>query len=272
MNTPAMDIAALKARMRETWSAGDFGVIARYTFRCGENFVGGLKLAPGMRVLDVACGTGNSAIPAARAGASVTGVDIAANLLEQARMRAAREGLKVEFQEGDAEQLAFSEGAFDAVITMFGAMFAPRPERVAAELLRVCRPGGIIAMANWTPASHPAKMFAATARHAPPPPGVPPPVLWGDEDTVRQRFGAGVTAIRCKRQSCLFDFPFPPAEVVQLFRQYFGPTQAAFSRLDPSGQAALAADLEQVFAEENQRQNGTTRVSGEYLEVIAVRA
>jgi len=272
MSGPTMDITALKTRMRDTWMAGDFGVIARYTTRAAEHFVGRLKLAPGSAVLDVACGTGNTAIPAARAGARVTGVDIAANLLEQARQRAAQEGLAIDFCEGDVEQLAFEDASFDAVITMYGAMFGPRPERVAAELLRVCRPGGMVAMANWTPAGFPAKMLAAVARHAPPPAGVPAPVLWGDEATVRQRLEVGAKDIRTAREIAVMNFPFPPKEVVQLFRQYFGPTQAAFSRLDEQGQAALASELEQLWEQHNQSRDGTTLVHGEYLEVVAVRA
>src|SRR5713101_2629792 len=142
----AIDINALKDRLRDTWMAGDFGVIAAYTAEAAKEFVAHLNIAPGTRVLDVACGTGNTAIPEARAGATVTGVDIATNLLEQARARAAKEGLSVKFEEGDAENLLYPDASFDLVITMFGAMFAPRPEMVAAELLRVCRPGGTIAM------------------------------------------------------------------------------------------------------------------------------
>jgi ubiquinone/menaquinone biosynthesis C-methylase UbiE len=267
-----MDINALKARMRDTWSAGDFGVIARHTSQVAEEFTGRLKFAPRTTVLDVACGTGNTSIPAARAGARVTGVDIAANLLEQARQRAAQEGLEIDFREGDAEQLAFPDASFDAVITMYGAMFAPRPERVAAEFLRVCRPGGMIAMANWTPGGFPARMLATVAKHAPPPHGLPAPVLWGDEATVRQRLGPGTEEIRLKREIAVMSFPFPPKEVVQLFRKYFGPTQVAFSRLDERGQAALAAEMEQLFVEYNQSRDGTTVVHGEYLEVVAVRA
>ena len=141
----------LKQRMKGTWMAGDFGQIARYSAKAAEEFVDRLNVKPGMQVLDVACGTGNLAIPAARKGASLHGADIATNLIEQARQRAASEGLHATFQEGDAEDLPYPDASFDLVMTMFGAMFAPRPERVAAELTRVCRPGGVVAMANWTP-------------------------------------------------------------------------------------------------------------------------
>ncbi|HTC93726.1 MAG TPA: class I SAM-dependent methyltransferase [Terriglobales bacterium] len=272
MQPAAMDINALKERMRDTWMAGDFGVIAAYTAEAAKDFVTRLNIAPGTRVLDVACGTGNTAIPAARAGAEVTGVDIASNLLEQARTRAAKEGVTAKFEEGDAEQLQFSDGSFDAIISMFGAMFAPRPERVAAEFVRVCRPGGLIAMANWTPTGFVGENFRITANHVPPPPGIPAPVLWGEEATLRERFGKGVASVTCSKQMCIFKYPFTPAEVVKLFRQYFGPTKVGFSRLDVAGQAALASDLEGMWTKHNQAKDGTTVVNAEYLEVEAIRA
>ena len=153
------EMDALKTKLRATWIAGDFGQIAKYYTDEAEDFINRLNLKPGMKVLDVACGTGNLALPAARAGADVTGVDIAPNLVEQARENAKREGLNVQFDEGDAEALPYDDASFDAVVTMFGAMFAPRPELVAAELKRVCRPGGFIAMANWTPAGFIGQMF-----------------------------------------------------------------------------------------------------------------
>ena len=173
--------------MRAVWMAGDFGKVAEYSVKDAESFVESLELTPGLKVLDVACGTGNTAIPAARKGAQVTGIDIAPNLLSQARDRAGAEGLQITFQEGDAEELPFPDGEFDLVMSMFGAMFAMRPERVASELARVCRRGGKIAMANWTPDGFAGKMFALASRHLPPPPGVPAPVLWGDEATVQHQ-------------------------------------------------------------------------------------
>jgi SAM-dependent methyltransferase len=271
MGTTAQDISALKAKMRESWMAGDFGVIARYAEAAEEEFVARLKLKPGTRVLDVACGTGNTAIPAAQAGATVTGVDIASNLVAQARERARQAGVNAEFREGDAEQLDFPDSTFDVVISAFGAMFAPRPERVASELLRVCRPGGTIAMANWTPTGFVGKMFAASTKHVPPPPGIPAPSMWGDDNVVRQRFGNGVKQLQCTRVVCDFRYPFPPAEVVQLFRKYFGPTQVAFSKLDAKGQAAMAADLEHLWNENNLAKDGTTLIPAEYLEVHVVK-
>jgi len=271
MHPTPIDIAAIKARMRDTWMAGDFGVIARNIEKLVEEFVERLPIRPGVRVLDVACGTGNGVIPAARAGATVTGVDIAPNLLEQARTRAEQEGLTADLREGDAEQLEFADASFDVVMSTFGAMFAPRPEKAAAELLRVCKPGGLIAMANWPATSFAGKIFKITAQHVPPPQDLPAPVLWGDEEVVRQRLGAGAKKITFARRTGDSKFPFPPAEVVQLFRTYFGPTQAAFSRLDAAGQASLAADLENVWKQDNQATDGTTSVPYEYLEVHAVR-
>ncbi len=230
-----------------------------------------LSIASGMNVLDVACGTGNTALPAARKGARVTGVDIAPNLLEQARQRASAEGLKVNFDEGDAEDLPYLDAQYDLVVSMFGAMFAPRPEQVVAELARVCRPGGRIAMANWTPDGLSGKMFALTARYIPPPEGIPAPVLWGEEGVVRKRLAGVFSRIDTARRTIEMEFPFVPREVVQLFRRYFGPTQAAFSRLDPPQQAAYANDLERMWSEHNESSGGTTLVRNVYLDVIATR-
>ncbi len=262
----------LKAAMRSTWMAGDFGQIARYSAPHAGEFVHQLPITPGMRVLDVACGTGNLAIPAAQRGADVTGIDIASNLVEQARKRADAEGVRATFEEGDAEQLPYRDGQFDLVMSMFGAMFAPRPDRVATELLRVCRTGGTIAMANWTPDSLAGRLFALSARYLPPPEGVPPPVLWGVEATVRQRFGAGVSSLKMERRPFAMTFPFSPKETVQLFREYFGPTRVAFSKLDEATRSAYARDLEKLWEEQNDAKDGTTSVASEYLEVIATKA
>ena len=271
MQTAAPDLTQLKSGMKATWMAGDFGQIANYTAREAEDFVARIGIAPGSHVLDVACGTGNTAIPAAKAGASVTGVDIATNLLEQARNRAAAEKLNIRFEEGDAEELAYKDSTFDVVLTMFGAMFAPRPEKVAAELLRVCKPGGIIAMANWTPQGFVGKSFEVTAKMVPPPP-VPPPVLWGDENVVRQRLGPGAKHLSCTHQHAQFIYPYSPKGMVDFFRRYFGPTQMTFARLDEAGQKELAAQLEALWAEHNTAKDGTTQVAAEYLEVRAIRA
>jgi ubiquinone/menaquinone biosynthesis C-methylase UbiE len=269
MGTPMPQMEQLKKNMKAAWMAGDFGRIAKFNEAEGVHFVEGLKIKKGSEVLDVACGTGNLAIPAARQGANVTGVDIATNLLEQARVRAANEGLKAEFREGDAEALPFSEGQFDLVVSMFGAMFAPRPALVASELVRVCRADGLVAMANWTPTGFVGKNFAINARYLPPPENLDPPVLWGKEEVVKERFAkVGWTAETIRRQ-LQFKFPFGAVEVVKLFREYFGPTKVAFSRLDETGQAGLAADLEKLWADHNEGPADETHVKAEYLEVHA---
>lgn len=271
MPTASPEFAQLKSRMKASWMAGDFGQIANYSAKASEEFVARTEIRPGAQVLDVACGTGNSAIPAAQAGGVVTGVDIATNLLEQARKRAAAEGLKMSFEEGDAEELPYPDQSFDVVMTMFGAMFAPRPERVAAELIRVCRPGGLIAMANWTAEGFVGKSFRVTAEMVPPPAGIPAPVLWGNEQAVRQRFSNGVSKLTLTRQKVEFHYPFGPGKVVEFFRQYFGPTQVAFSRLDPPSQSELASRLESLWTEHNTAKDGGTTVEAEYLDVRAIR-
>lgn len=274
MGTPTTspNLSQLKSSLKTVWMAGDFGQIGKHTAAEAERFVERLSIAPGGRVLDVACGTGNTAIPAARAGARVTGIDIATNLLEQARHRAAAEHLDIGFEEGDAEELPYADSTFDVVLTMYGAMFAPRPDRVASELARVCRPGGLIAMANWTPDGYVGKSFRLTGKMVPPPPGVPAPVLWGDEETVRQRLSPYASRIDLTRRNARLVFPFDPKEAVKFFRQYFGPTQAAFARLDAAGQAALTEQMECLWMEHNTATDGTTRVEAEYLEVRAIRA
>jgi SAM-dependent methyltransferase len=267
---PEMD--SLKTRLRAMWMSGDFGQVAKSIETGAEEFIARLQLQPGVRLLDVACGSGNLAIPAARAGAIVTGVDIAPNLLEQARARAEAEGLTIQFDEGDAEALSYADASFDEVVSMYGVMFAPRPELVAVELVRVCRPGGRIAMANWTPGGFIGQMFKIGGKHVPPPPNMPPPVKWGDEEAVRERLGDHVSDLQMTRRMCPFNYPFPPAEVVEFFRLYYGPTQRAFDALNADGQVALRSDLEQHWAEHNQAaDDNTTHVEGEYLEVVATR-
>ena len=266
------EMQSLKSKLRGMWIAGDFGEIAKSIETGAEEFVDRLDLKPGMLVLDVACGTGNLAIPAAQAGADVTGIDIAPNLIDQAKERAKAEGLNTVFEVGDAEALPYGDASFDVVMTMFGAMFAPRPDVTADELKRVCRPGGLIAMANWTPEAFTGQMFKTNAKHVPPPPGMPSPILWGTEDKVRERLADGISDLKMIRRKITFTYPFPPAEVVEHFRKYFGPTQKAFESLQPDGQTALRADLEALWSANNLATDGTTLVESEYLEVYATKA
>lgn len=266
-------IDTIKAGMRSTWMAGDFGVVAKTIATGAEAFIGSLKIPAGSRVLDVATGTGNLAIPLARSGAIVTGLDIAPNLLVQARERAAAEGLTAQFDEGDAEQMPYADASFDAVVTMFGAMFAPRPEMVASELARVLRPGGLLAMANWNPASFTGKMFRLGSQHVPPPPSLSPPVLWGDDVTVRQRLEPYFEQIETKLVGIDFDMPVNPTGAVEFFRRYFGPTQMAFTRLDEAGQKAMFTELVALWTSANVSTDPDrhTLVKNEYLQVTARR-
>ena len=265
------DLDQLKTRLKSTWMTGDYDVFARYMEKDAEVFYQQLGITPGTRLLDVGCGAGQLALIAARAGAVVTGCDIATNWLERARTRAAAEGLNITFEEGDAEALPYENGQFDAVTSMFGAMFAPRPELVAAELTRVCRPGGIIAMANWTPSGFIGQMFKTIARHIAPS-GMPSPALWGDEATVRDRFRTGVAELKLTPRLYHFDYPFPPDAVVEFFRVNYGPMTRAFASLDANGQKALRSELVRLWAEHNTATDNTTKVDGEYLEVVATRS
>jgi SAM-dependent methyltransferase len=269
--TPSID--QIKSNMRSAWMAGDFGVVAKTISGGAEAFIDRLNIPPGARVLDIACGTGNTALPLARRGCIVTGVDIAPNLIEQARARAAAEHLAITFDEGDAEALPYGDAAFDAVTTMFGAMFAPRPELVASECARVLRPGGLLAMANWNPASFTGSMFKVGSKHAPPPPGVPPPVLWGDDATVRARLEPYFTGIETELVPVDFDLPTSPAGAVDFFRTWFGPTKVAFSRLDEAGQKAMASDLTALWSSANQSPTPATHtlIRNQYLQITATR-
>ncbi|MCI0389932.1 MAG: class I SAM-dependent methyltransferase [Acidobacteria bacterium] len=264
------EMKSLKEKLKATWEAGNFDRIAR-TFAPGAaQFIVRQSLRPGERVLDVACGSGNLSFPAARAGAIVTGVDIATNLIETARARAVAEGMNIQFDEGDAEHLPYENESFDVVVSMFGAMFAPRPELVAAELKRVCRHGGRIAMANWTPEGFIGQMFKLTAAHVPPP-MMPSPLLWGREEIVNERLREGVSDLQLSRRIIAFRLPMTPVETVEYFRAWYGPTQRAFAALDETRQAALRRDLEHLWTDHNRATDGTTLVEAEYLEVAAVQ-
>jgi SAM-dependent methyltransferase len=191
--------------------------------------------------------------------------------VEQARRRASAEGLDVEIQQGDAEDLPHPDASFDVVLSLIGAMFAPRPERVASEMLRVCRPGGRIVMGNWTPEGHVGQMFKVIGKHVPPPPIFPSPLLWGNEPTVRDRLGHGTRDLTITRYMYPFEYPFEPAKVVDLFIEYYGPTNRAHASLDSAGKNALHAELTDLWTRNNQAADGTTMVAAEYLEVIATK-
>ena len=261
----------LKNRLRNTWMAGDYGRFSRYMERDAEAFYRRLPIKPGGQLLDVGCGAGQLSLIAARAGARVTGCDIAANWLAQARRSAAAEGLTIVFQEGDAEALPYENAAFDAVVSLISAMFAPRPELVAAELTRVCRPGGIIAMANWTGPGFVGQMFKTIAKHIAPS-GMPSPLLWGDEPTVRERLRSGVASLEFSRHLYELSYPFSPPDVVEFFRANYGPMTRAFASIGAEAQQQLRDELTDLWSRHNRAADGTTKVDAEYLQVIAVRA
>lgn len=265
------DMSALKARLKAMWMSGDYGHFATFLEPGAMEFFPRLGISSGERVLDVACGAGQLAFPAARLGAVVTGVDIASNLIQQAKARATAEGLTIDFQDGDAESLNFPDASFDVVHSLIGAMFAPRPDLVAHELIRVCRPGGRIVMGNWTPGGFVGQMFKVMGKHVPPPAGMPSPLLWGDEPTVRARLHNGTGGLQVTKRMYPFRYPFPPADVVEFFRAMYGPTNRAFATLDAEGQAALRADLVDLWSSRNTARDAGTAITSEYLEVTATR-
>jgi len=266
----ALDV--LKARLKATWMDGNYDYFSRFMASSATQLLDSLPLSHGATLLDVACGSGQLALAAAERGLKVTGVDIATNLILAARGRAAAAGLEVRFDDGDAEALPYRDANFDVVASLFGAMFAPRPERVAAELLRVCRPGGIVSMGNWTKEGFVGAMFKTFARFLMPP-DMPSPLLWGDEGVVRERFGAGVSDLRLTRAVYRFEYPFGPAQVVELFREYYGPATRAFATLGEADQTALRGELLQLWSTHNTATaTGRTTVEAEYLEVVGTRA
>lgn len=269
--TTSPEFKALKDQLKTTWTAGDYGRVAEGLTGGAATFFERLPLTSGTRVLDVACGAGQVAMPAARAGARVTGVDIAENWIEQARGRAADENLDIRFDVGDAEDLPYDDASFDLTVSLIGAMFAPRPERVAAELLRVTRPGGHVVMGNWTPESFVGEFFRTVAQHALPP-DMPSPLLWGEEASVRERFRESVSHLRLTRLPYRFHHNDPPPKVVDFYCEHFGPVKQAMANLDAGGQAALRKDLLDLWTRYNEADDGTTQVTGEILEVVAIRA
>lgn len=265
------DTKTVKAKMKAIWEDGDYASFATYMESGAVEILEGWDIAPGQRLLDIGCGAGQSAIPAARNGLHVTGVDIAENLIEHANTRAASEGLEVYFKVGDAEDLPCEDESFDVVITMIGAMFAPRPERVVTEIARVLRPEGKLYMANWTPFGMPAQMFKCVAGYAPPPPGAIPPVLWGDETTASERLDEHFSDIRMTRKNYpQWHYPFSAADLVNLFRAHFGPVKRVFEHIDVDDQEKLFRQLEEIYTNTSEpHEDGITIVKGEYLDIVA---
>lgn len=269
--TNAVAIESLKGKLKATWMAGNYDYFSRFMESSAVEFLARLPVRAGDRLLDVACGSGQLALLAARSGAKVTGVDIASNSIEAARGRAAADGLDAKFDEGDAEELPYGDEMFDIVATIYGAMFAPRPDRVARELVRVCRRGGTIAMANWTREGFVGRMLQTIGKFVAPP-GMPSPLLWGDEPTVRERLGNSVAELRLTRVQYRFDYAFPPDGVVDFFRENYGPANRAFAALPQGEQASLRKALVDLWSGANESdETERTVVDAEYLEVVARR-
>jgi ubiquinone/menaquinone biosynthesis C-methylase UbiE len=259
-------IEEFKQRQRAVWAAGDYPSLAAYISHVGERVVATAEVEPGMRVLDVACGTGNAALPAARAGARVTGLDLTPELLDAGREKAAAAGVEIEWVEGDAEQLPFGDDAFERVMSTFGHMFAPRHRQTAEEMARVCRPGGTIAICCWTPEGAVGDVFAASAAHMPPPPAdAQPPILWGTEAHVREMFPQA-EAFSFERHSATIEWESPRAFADDFFER-FGPLVAARQMLGERFEA-LATALLEVFERRNEAHDGSLHMPQEYLQSI----
>ena len=268
--TISPDLAAVKAKQRKMWASCDYSAVAARIAVMAEDMVQAAGLRAGERVLDVATGSGNAAIAAARNGCEVIGTDYVPELLERARARAAAEGLAVTFAEADAEDLPYPDGEFDAVTSSLGVMFAPDQERAAAELARVCRPGGTIAMVNWTPSGFIGGLLRTVGKHVPPPPGVRPPTLWGTEERLRELLGDAVSDLRVTRRE--FVFRFQSAEdFTRFFLDNYGPTLKAYEALDEQGKQRLFDDLVALANEFDQEPGPSVAMPAEYVEVVATR-
>ncbi len=270
MSQASPDFGAIKQRQQQTWASGDFAVVATPMVIVGELLCEAVDLRAGSRVLDVACGSGPAALAAARRFCDVAGVDYVPALLERGRQRAAGEGVHVDFHEGDAERLPFPDASFDVVLSTFGVMFAPDQARATEELLRVCRPGGTIGLANWTPEGAIGELFAITSRQVPSPPGLMPPSRWGTEDGLHALLGDGISDLHVERRHFVFRYR-SPHHWLEVFRQYFGPVMRAFAALDAQGQEAYAAELLDMLRRHNRADDGTLVLPAEYLEVVATR-
>lgn len=271
MEAQAVDLKAITKFQQTIWAQGDFSRIGAMAVIVAENLCEAAIVRAGERALDVACGAGNGAIAAARRTWGPTvGLDYVPALLERGRERAEAERLEVTYVEADAQQMPFDDGSFDVVLSTFGAMFAPDQQRMADELARVCSPGGRIAMANWTPTGFVGQMFKTVSAHAPPPPGVAPPVLWGTEEHLRELFGDRISELRTERRHLVMRAPSADAWI-DLFRRWFGPTKMAFERVGADGEGALRDDLV-ALAEQHTTDEETILLPSEYLEVVAVRS
>jgi SAM-dependent methyltransferase len=270
--TPAnVDLAAIKSKQQAAWSAGDYAVVGTTLQIVGESLCEALDLRPGARVLDVAAGNGNATLAAARRWADVTSTDYVPTLLERGRARASAEGLAVKFEQADAEKLQYADATFDVVISTFGVMFTPDQEQAASEMARVCKPGGRIGLANWTPGSFIGELFKLMGRYVPPPAGVKSPALWGTEERLRDLFGKQLGSIAIVRKEFVFRYQ-SAAHWLEVFRTFYGPMQKAFGAVDAARQELLAADLIALAERFNRATDGTLVAPGEYAEVVITRS
>jgi SAM-dependent methyltransferase len=267
--TPAPDLAAVKTKQQAAWSSGDYAVVGTTLQIVGEMLCEAVDLRSNQRVLDVAAGNGNATLAAARRFADVVSTDYVGSLLERGRERAKADRLDVTFQEADAEKLPFKDGSFDVVLSTFGVMFTPNQEQAAKELVRVCKPGGQIGLANWTPESFIGRLFKIIGKYLPPAPGMKSPALWGNRAHLDGLFGAAGTV---DAQSRHFNFRYKsPDHWVEIFRTFYGPVHKAFGALDAKGQAGLEADIRALIAEFNVAKDGTVVIPSEYLEVVIAK-
>lgn len=256
---------------KSLWEAGDFGLIAKFNEATAAEFLSRLSFAPSSRVLDLACGSGNLALLTARAGCITSGVDLASNLVVQAQARARARQLPIDFQEADLESLPYPEAHFEVVLSLFGLMFATRPEVATAELMRVCRPGGLIALAHWAPEGFVAECLRLIQSRRPGVADWTGPLAWGDEAVVRQRLGSQVEELRCTPRVARLRYPFTPGQTVEFFRRYYGPIVRAFEGLSGDEAQELQHDLENLYHGHNRSRDGVTEIEAPYLEIVATR-
>ncbi len=268
--TPAPDLAAIKQRQQATWSSGDYHMIGTQIQIVSELLIEALDVHSTERVLDVATGSGNAALAAARRGCAVVGSDYVPALLDRARRRADAEGLEIEFVEGDAEALPFADGSFDVVSSVFGAMFAPNQEKTASELARVARSGGRIGVVAHTPDGFIGNLFKVIGKHVPPPTGLRSPILWGTEGRLRELFGDAIAELRAEKRHYVFR-DRSPEQFVEYWRRFYGPTLKAFETVGDAGREALEADIVQLIGRFNRADDGTMVVPSEYLEAVILK-
>ncbi len=267
---PAVDFAAVKTRQQAAWSAGNYAVVGTTLQIVGENLCETLDLRSGSRVLDVAAGNGNATLAAARRWCEVTSTDYVPSLLTSGRARALAEGHTVHFQEADAENLPFADAAFDVVMSTFGVMFTPNQAKAASELARVCKPGGKIGLANWTPESFIGQVFKTIGKYIPPAPGVQSPALWGTKTRLEELFGKTAREIRATRRDFVFRYR-SAAHWIEVFRTFYGPMNKTYGALDADKQSAFNQDLLALIASRNRSGDGTLVLPSEYLEVVLER-